>query len=379
MHILHFVKTSEGAKWTLDFIKDSQLHFDGITHSVVIPEGGKYFQEYKNVCINVLVLDFAFNFKILKNGLLLRRLVKKENPDIIHSWFTQTTFYARLFLRDINIPRLFEVVGPMHLESKVYRFFDIYSAQKQDYWKATSEYTFNKYLNHGVPQRKLFMNYIGLDLIEYLDSKESSPLVNIRETYGLDDDIKIIGTSSYMYPPKFLKKVGVKNHEMLLEVFAELLKRRDDVVLVIGGTTLGKDKEYVNQLKRKANTISTDKIFFAGFVHNLGQFISEFDVFVFLSISENLGGVFESLLFEVPTVASDRGGIPELVINGETGFTCSLKSVDEIVNKIEKVLDDDELSKKFRNKGKEKVFEVFHKDASIENSYDIYKKLLSLK
>ena len=75
----------------------------------------------------------------------LRKIVKNENPDIIHSWFTQTTLYARFFLRDIKIPRLFQVVGPLHLENKLFKFFDIYSAQKNDYWIATSNYIFNKY------------------------------------------------------------------------------------------------------------------------------------------------------------------------------------------------------------------------------------------
>jgi glycosyltransferase involved in cell wall biosynthesis len=166
---------------------------------------------------------------------------------------------------------------------------------------------------------------------------------------------------------------------MLLSVFDVLLQRRDDLVLIIGGSTFGNNLKYAKKLKQIASSISKNKIIFTGFSQNVGKLISEFDVFVFLSLSENLGGVFESLLFKVPTVASDRGGIPELVINGETGFTCDLKSIYEIADKIEVLLKDKVLVNNFRVNGQQRVFDVFDYSKSIENSYEIYKKLLQFE
>jgi glycosyltransferase involved in cell wall biosynthesis len=377
MHILHLIKTSEGAKWALDFIIDSKLLNPNLKHSIIIKPGGKYFDEYSKYCENIIELDFSIDFYLISNGRKFKKAVLKVNPDIIHSWFTQTTLYARLFLRKYKIPRLFEVVGPLHLESFLYRKFDILSAQKNDFWKATSNYTFNKYINSGVPKNKLFTNYIGIDLKDCLHNFEIRSQEKIREKYHLSADIKIIGTASYMYPPKFFNKAGVKNHELLFEVFKELIKRRDDVVLVVGGSPIDNDKRYEVKLKSIANKISTDKIIFTGYVENIGRLITEFDVFVFLSLSENLGGVYESLLFEVPTVASNRGGIPELVINGETGFACSLNSVDEIVDKIEVLLDNREIGEQFKIQGLKKVHEVFDKKKSFENSIQIYNTILS--
>lgn len=376
MHVLHLIKTSEGAIWAYELMRDMKEKHPEIRFSVVLPSGGRHYEEYFSVCEQVFDLSFEVNAKIFARGKELIRIVRQVKPDIIHSWFAQTTLYARLFLRKIKVPRLFEVVGPLHLETYIYRNFDILSAQKIDYWKATSKYTFNMYLNHGVKDDKLFLNYIGVDVSKFIQDKENSPFFDVRKLFNLPDGIKIIGTASYMYPPKLFAKRGVKNHEMLFKVFKELLKRRDDVVLIIGGSTLGSDKKYEHKLREQAKRISMDRIIFTGFVQNLGRLITEFDVFVFLSISENLGGVFESLLFEVPTVASDRGGIPELVINEETGFTCNLDSVNEIADKIEILLENKDLASQFKLKGQLKVFDVFDKTQSLKYSYEIYKSLI---
>ena len=378
MHILHLLKTSEGGAWALEFIQElSHRYKKEITFSVVIPSGGRHFIKYKEVCFKVYEFDFNLDFTLFRQGQLLRKIVNEDKPDLIHSWFAPTTLYARLFLRDFKIPRLFEVVGPLHLEFVLYRLFDIFSAQQNDYWKATSLYTYNLYLKYGIKEEKLFFNYIAGNLQESIDIANNYPTVNLRNKYNIPENIKIIGTASYMYPPKKFRKHGVKNHEMLLQVFKQLLKKRSDVVLIIGGTTIGPNKSYELKLKKIARSISEDKIIFTGWVNNLSRLITEYDAFVFLSLSENLGGVYESLLYQVPTVASNRGGIPELVIDGETGYTLDLKSIDDIIDRIERILDYKEISEKFRRNGLTKVHEVFQKDKSIRKSYEIYCHLLN--
>ncbi|WRQ33772.1 glycosyltransferase family 4 protein [Bacteroidales bacterium MB20-C3-3] len=375
IHILHLIKTSQGASWALNLIKEITILKPEITFSVAIPIGGIHTKEYKKICRNVYQLNYSIDVNIFNQGKKLKEIVEIDKPDIIHSWFAHTTLYARLFLRNSKTPRLFEVVGPLHLETFLYRFFDVKSAQNNDYWKATTKYTYNKYLKSGVLPQKLFLNYIWIDLDKVMEFEKSSPILNIRKQYCIPDHIKIIGTASNMYPPKLFNKKGVKNHETLLKVFKRVLEKRDDVVLIIGGKAYGENKNYEEKLKKKANKISKTKIIFTGFVPNLGRLITEFDVFVFLSLSENLGGVYESLLFKVPTVASNRGGIPELVIDNITGYTCDLNSIDKIVEKIEILLDNHEIGSHFREEGYKRVFDILDKEKSIATSIDIYYEL----
>ncbi len=376
MHILHLIKTSEGAGWAFEMIKGLSVTYDNISFSVVIPPGGKHFEKYKDVCRDVYEFSFALDIKLLSRGIKFRNIVKKDKPDIIHSWFTQTTLYARLFLRDIKIPRLFEVVGPFHVEKFLWRNLDLYSAQNNDYWKATAQITYDLYRKGGIADSKLFLSYIIANLENYEASYLKNKKVNLRQVYNIPYGSKIIGTCSMIYPPLFLMKRGIKNHELLLEVFEKILQKRNDTYCIIGGKTFGNNTMYEEKLKRKAAQIDKNKIIFTGFVPNLGRLITELDVFIFLSLSENHGGVFESLLFKVPTVASNKGGIPELVIDGETGFTCNLDSIDEIVSKIELILDNPVLGESFKIKGYKRVKEIFNREKSITRSYEIYQEIL---
>lgn len=375
MHILHLIKTSEGATWAIRLLEEIKSEYPQITFSAMLPPGGKHFEEYRSVCVNVVEFDFSIDKNILNNGKELKNIVNSIRPDIIHSWFTQTTLYARLFFRDFKIPRLFQVVGPAHLETKLFKLGDIKSAQKNDYWIATSKYIYNKYINSGVYKEKIFLNYAFVDLDSLLNSKNTSVPIDYIKKYNLSEDTKVIGTASYIYPPKFYEKKGIKGHEYLLDAFELLLKKRNDVVLVIAGSTFGGNKRYEDKLKEKAKNIDPDKIIFTGKYQNVYEVISNFDVFVYLSKSENLGGVYESLLFEVPTISSNKGALPELVINNKTGFNVEPLETEVLVEKINLMLNKDFAN--FKVNGKKLVMDTFDKKKMIENTYAIYQKILN--
>jgi len=314
---------------------------------------------------------------MFSKGQELKEIVKKDNPDLIHSWFVQTTLYARLFLRDVKVPKLFQVVGPLHLENPLLKFFDVFSAKKNDYWIATSKYIYDKYIESGVGRKRLFLNYALVDLAKLDENSMEAPL-DLNNIYGIPRDAKIIGTASYIYPPKFYEQNGLKGHDVLLKVFSKILEKRDDIYLVIAGTTFGSNKSYELKLQQMANEISEKKIIFTGGYNNVYSVVCTFDVFLYLSRSENLGGVYESLFYGIPTISSNRGALPELIENDVTGYNCSLDNVDDIVNKIYMLLENHEKNMEFKENGKKRVINLFDKTKIIDEAYFTYKSLVSL-
>ncbi|MDM1541800.1 glycosyltransferase family 4 protein [Empedobacter sp. 189-2] len=375
MHILHLIKTSQGATWAINLLKEVKRKKQDIKFSVIIPTDGKHYNEYLEVCDNVIEFNYDLNSNIYSEGIRFKEIVLDLNPDIIHSWFTQTTLYARLFLRDINIPRIFQVVGPAHLENKLFNLGDVKSAQKNDYWIATSKYIFKKYMDAGIPKDRIFLNYAFIDTNIIVNSKKHITPINYKEKYSLKENTKIIGTASYIYPPKFYQKSGIKGHEHLLKSFKLLLEKRNDVVLVIAGSTFGNNNNYENKLKKIAKEIDPNKIFFTGSYQNIYETIGGFDVFIYLSKSENLGGVYESLLLEIPTISSNCGGLPELVINEETGYNLDPNNSEEIVQKIELILNNNLNINTLL--GKNRVEEVFNKNHIINETIHIYNKIFN--
>ena len=184
MHILHLIKTSEGAGWALHLMQEIKKRDPNISFSVAIPPGGKHAHAYHVLCRNVYEFDYQLNLSIFQRGKILREIVSKDNPDIIHSWFTQTTLYARLFLRKFKIPRLFQVVGPAHLENWLFKWGDIKSVNKYDYWIATSKYIFNKYRKNGIDKSRLFLNYAYVDILNLLESKGDVVVENLKVIYS---------------------------------------------------------------------------------------------------------------------------------------------------------------------------------------------------
>jgi|UPI0006467A0D glycosyltransferase involved in cell wall biosynthesis len=372
MHILHLIKTSAGAGWALNIMKEIKKNDPSITFSIIVPKGGRFFDEYHKICAHVIEFEYSLSPGIFSNGKLFKKIVKDINPDIIHSWFTQTTLYSRMFLRDLNIPKVYQVVGPAHLENTIFKLGDIKSATKNDFWIATSKYILKKYLNSGVKEDKVFLNYAYVDIVQLLKDSEHIKSRNFRQEFNLPENAVIIGTASYIYPPKFYQKEGIKGHDILLESFKNLLKIRQDVYLVIAGSTFGDNLEYENKLKEKAESIAPGKIFFTGGYSHIGEVITNFNVFVYLSKSENLGGVFESLLFRVPTVSSNRGALPDIVIDGQTGYTVSLSDTESIAVTIDQAIED---GGKYVNNGQELVLTTFVKEELIQNSIDIYREV----
>jgi glycosyltransferase involved in cell wall biosynthesis len=373
MHILHLIKTSEGAGWALHLMQELKEHCPEISFSVAIPFGGKYTNEYLELCRDVYEFDYTINTSIYQRGKKLQKIVGLDKPDVIHSWFTQTTLYARLFLRHFNIPRLFQVVGPLHLETQFFKWCDIKSSNKNDYWIATSKYILDKYKQSGVGEHRLFLNYAFVDVLRLLESKKDCVIKDLKSKYNLPVHFKLIGTASYIYSPKLYEKTGVKGHEYLLKAFKRILTKRQDVALIIAGGPFENSSEYVTKLKRMAAEIDGDRIIFTGEYKHVYEIISNFDVFVYLSKSDNLGGVFESLLFEVPTVSSNRGALPELVVNNETGYTVNLENIDEIVEKILQSLETPR--GEFTKNGHNKVLQTFEKEAILKQALQIYQQV----
>lgn len=373
MHVLHLIKTSDGAGWAISLMEAMKKKYNDISFSVALPLGGKYTNRYYAICKNVYDMSYSLNAGILQKGKKLQKIIEEDKPDIIHSWFTQTTFYERLFLRKYKIPTIFEVVGPLHLENKLFKWGDVKSASTHNFWIATSKYIFEKYKKMGIPDDKLFLNYPYADVEKIIEEKKYVTVRNLRQQYNIPEHYKIIGTASYIYPPKFYSRTGVKGHEILLKAFEKVLEKRQDIVLIIAGCTFGKSTNYETRLKNKAKKIDPNRIIFTGKYRHIYEIIPNFAIFVYLSKSENLGGVFESLLFEIPTVSSNRGALPELVIPNETGYLVPLENINNIAQTILNALDNDNTL--LCKNGRKKVFETIDKDLIIDTTYSIYNKV----
>jgi len=378
MRVLHVVKTSDGASWAA--LQAHVLTSLGIEVHVAVPSAvGEAIEVWEKAGAKLHVVDcslpiqrpFLFSGRALK----IRNLIAAIQPDIIHSHFVTTTVFLRLALgTNHNIPRLFQVPGPLHMEHAFYRRSEIATAGNNDYWIASCRYTRKLYLENHVPSERVFLSYYGLRL-----GSEKSRTGGIRTRLALDGCV--VGNMNYMYPPKYyLGKIkGHKRHEDVIEALGNVCHRRKNVTGVIVGGQYGKGQWYEKMLRRKAARIAGQRIIFPGKIsyENVADVWRDFDLAVHVPISENCGGVVWPLLVGVPTIASAVGGLPEVVLHGITGLIVPASNPAKLADTIMSVLDNQDEARLMALRGQKLVqcmFDVNRTGAEIAN---IYKAVLS--
>jgi len=379
--ILHVVKTSSGARWAVE--QCCILVQQGIEVHVAMPDDrGTSVPDWKKAGVELHLLDC--NLPVSAPQLLperiksIRNLVRNLNPHIIHSHFVSTTIMLRLALGSGHpIPRVFQVPGPLHLEHALYRIAELKTAGKADYWIASSRYTRNLYLKGGVPPDRLYLSYYGTDTKLLLGNDtlgSDNMLLDEGSTAGSS---RVVGNVSYMYPPKYFlgQTVGLKGHENLIDALGIVCSADPTIIGIVAGGQWGNGHTYERRLRRRGRRVAGNKIRFTGrLVYSQVRALwNNVDCAVHVPFSENCGGVVEPLLRSVPTIASNVGGLPELVIDGITGRLVTSRDPEILAETILSVLYNLEEAKQQATIGSilvSKMFDVNRTGMEVAAIYD---------
>ncbi|HET8798911.1 MAG TPA: N-acetyl-alpha-D-glucosaminyl L-malate synthase BshA [Thermoanaerobaculia bacterium] len=103
-----------------------------------------------------------------------------------------------------------------------------------------------------------------------------------------------------------------------------------------------------------------DRVVFLGNVPNLEEVLGGCDLFLLPSESESFGmAALEAMAAEVPVIATSTGGLPEVVIDGETGFLLPVGDVDGMAARGVEILRDDALRRRMGSRARESAIDRF--------------------
>jgi glycosyltransferase involved in cell wall biosynthesis len=167
---------------------------------------------------------------------------------------------------------------------------------------------------------------------------------------------------------------GSKGHPQLLEAFGQLRRIHPSATLLLVGD--GIRRAWVEGLAREAGL--ADAVVFAGFRPDVAALLAAMDCFVLASTRTE--GVPQSLLQAlatgVPVVATDVGGVPEVVIPGVTGLLVESGSVDGLGQAIQQVLADGTAAARRAGAGRALVEARFSHEAAVSRLLDVYREVL---
>lgn len=183
-----------------------------------------------------------------------------------------------------------------------------------------------------------------------------------------DNSKIIIGTVKKMDP-----KYGIST---LIEAFA-LVKNRTEQVLelvLVGG---GPQEEELKLLAKNLGVESSVK--FIGVVphHEVPRWLNSFDIYVALSDSESFGvAIVEASACGIPVVVSDAGGLPEVTKDGVTGYIVPRHNPEMAADKLEILINDEELRTKMGKAGREFVLENYEWQENADRMESLYKEVI---
>ncbi|MCI0706866.1 MAG: glycosyltransferase family 4 protein [Ignavibacteriae bacterium] len=186
------------------------------------------------------------------------------------------------------------------------------------------------------PVGKVLVNPIGVD-VSKLDPTHHSRQTS-RVAFKLPEKKFLIGVLGRLDPQK--------GQEMLLLAAPEILKRHPDTALVIAGDETAGEKGYAARLHELARRLGIERsVVFLPFTDRVAEFMSALDVFVLPSFSETFGYVLvEAMAMEKPVVATNAGGVPEIIEHGKTGFLVEPRDPAALAQAVILLIEDDTLS-----------------------------------
>lgn len=164
----------------------------------------------------------------------------------------------------------------------------------------------------------------------------------------------------------------VKNVDQVVRIFAAVHERMDARLVMVGD---GPEKPKAEELARQLGV--GKHVLFLGNQEVMEELLPLADVFLLPSSTESFGLVaLEAMSAGVPVVASNVGGLPELVEHGVTGFLERVGDVDAHVRAVLTLLNDPRLRSRMGRAGRKRAIDLFHVDRIVDQYRRVYEELV---
>jgi glycosyltransferase involved in cell wall biosynthesis len=158
-----------------------------------------------------------------------------------------------------------------------------------------------------------------------------------------------------------------KRHRDLVAAAPKVLERHPDVRFVVAGD--GELREPLTELARPLG----DRFVFLGERKDVPEVLASFEVFAYPSRFEGLCvAVIEAQAAGVPVVATPVGGIPENVVDGETGLLVPPNDPGALAEAINRLLDEPELARTLAARARPRVAERYARERMVERTLALY-------
>lgn len=344
--------------------------------------------------------DFREGLRTFKAA--VREAVETHGVEIIHIHAgAELMIFARQAVKDRQLPLVFTVHG-YHGGSASFSYFLAARIARRYASRVicVAESELRRLLGFGLPGRKLEMLYNGVSVDPLLEPSLESPakgaegvgqqalkaeaensavaqktarLQVLRQELGIRETGPVIGAVGRLETAKGL--------EYLIKAFArvqsELAVHAAHGEATLSNLVIVGTGSLENSLKSLAAELGVEKqVIFTGYRTDAQWIMALFDIFALPSLQEALPLVgIEAMGLGKPVVGSTADGIPELVVDGETGYLVPPRDVESLADRLLKLCLDPEKRRLMGQKGRERYLANFTREIMCEKTLEVYRKV----
>lgn len=320
----------------------------------------RILEAFKKSGMEVLTVPYSKNRLVLLKRFLkpVFNLIKQKKIDIIHSQHRLTHFAAITAGKRFTVPRLLTMHTFKEDHKKLTKFW------KNETITVPSKTLKNQLINHyGLNEKAIHVIHNTI-----------SPKVEVNEKL-----VSLLKRNVFINPELFYvtyigRLSNEKGIDVLLESIALVAAQNTNIAFRIFG-----DGCELPRLKQQSLDLDIDpEIIFRGATKNVNELLSLTDLCVLPSRSENFSlFILESLRLGKPVLATNVGGTPEIIKDGQTGILVEPNNPGKLAKAILSLYNDEFLLDRLAKEGCEKFRREFSADKFMDSYIKQYEKLIA--
>lgn len=296
----------------------------------------------------------------------MAEIIQREKLDILHVHYAIPHAVCAILAKQMSRTDV-KIVTTLHGTDITVLGYDPsltnlikYGIEQSDVVTAVSQSLAQETREVIAPDKEIQTVYNFIDERDY----HKTDSVHLREEYGISKNEKVmIHVSNFR---------SVKRVTDIVRTFYLTLDKLPSKLLLVGD---GPEMTVVFKLVHDLGI--EDKVLFLGKQDNLAELYSMSDVILLLSEKESFGLVLlEAMACEVPAIGTNTGGIPEVIVDGETGFLCEVGDVEAAASRVIQLLSDDDLHQQFSKAAFKRMNETFCSHRITAQYEAIYQQLV---
>lgn len=286
----------------------------------------------------------------------LATIIRRETPAIIHANTNFATQHAGPLCYRFRIPTIGHIrdIEPLGRMGR-------WAVRQSTRLIAISD-AVSRYLQaEGIPERQLVRVYDGVDLKQYTPRQNPQPSASVI-TIGM---IGQIGSR--------------KGHHVFLEAAKAIVAKFSNLrIWIVGKESDYSQERYTERLQKYVHEHQLEGyVKFWGFRSDIPDILSRLNILVVPSLQEPFGKiVIEGMAMQKPVIASQVGGIPEIVVHANTGLLVPPNDANALRHALENLLAHPDECERMGQAGRKRVETHFSLERNVRQTEQVYESVI---